>query len=154
MQRIWSQCLGISGIDRNANFFEVGGDSLVAIMTAEGDLVNGSCGTYLHAVIPPIIIKYILHTFSANPGIKDGDLWFANDAVYGGVHAGRVAAERATREWAAAQGVRVLDVGTLVASHVLGGHGNPDGIHWGWAAHRRVGETLAELLLGDRPEGP
>ena len=34
MQRIWSQCLGISGIDRNANFFEVGGDSLVAISVA------------------------------------------------------------------------------------------------------------------------
>ena len=64
----------------------VAGDSLVAIMTAEGDLVNGSCGTYLHAVIPPIIIKYIMATFSQNPGIRDGDLWFANDAVYGGVH--------------------------------------------------------------------
>ena len=64
----------------------VAGDSLVAIMTAEGDLVNGSCGTYLHAVIPPLIIKYILKTYGENPGIKDGDLWFANDAVYGGVH--------------------------------------------------------------------
>jgi hypothetical protein len=74
-------------------------------------------------------------------------------ADYGGVHAGRAAAERATREWAAAHGVRLLDTGTLVAAHVLGGHGNPDGMHWGWAAHRRVGETLAELLagvLGDR----
>jgi 3-keto-5-aminohexanoate cleavage enzyme len=27
-----------------------------------------------------------MHNFSTNPGIKDGDLWFANDAVYGGVH--------------------------------------------------------------------
>lgn len=67
-------------------------------------------------------------------------------AIYGGHHRGRAAAERATREWAAAHGVRVLDVGALVAAHVLGGHGNPDGMHWGWAAHRRVGETLAELL--------
>lgn len=64
----------------------VAGDSLVAIMTAQGDIVNGSCGTYLHAVIPPLIIKYILHNHAKNPGIKDGDLWFANDAVYGGVH--------------------------------------------------------------------
>lgn len=62
----------------------VAGDSLVAIMTAEGDLVNGSCGTYLHAVIPPIIIKYILHHYRDE--IRDGDLWFVNDAVYGGVH--------------------------------------------------------------------
>lgn len=62
----------------------VAGDSLVAIMTACGDIVNGSCGTYLHAVIPPLIIKYILATYGSE--LKDGDLWFANDAVYGGVH--------------------------------------------------------------------
>ena len=70
-------------------------------------------------------------------------------AIYGGVHPGRAAAERATREWAAARDVRVLDVAALVAAHVLGGHGNADGMHWGWAAHRRVGETLAELLHGE-----
>lgn len=62
----------------------IAGDSLVAIMTATGDIVNGSCGTYLHAVIPPLVIKYILETYGNE--IKDGDLWFANDAVYGGVH--------------------------------------------------------------------
>lgn len=64
----------------------VAGDSLVAIMTAEGDMVNASCGTYLHSVIPPLISKYVMHTYSDSPGIKDGDLWFVNDAVYGGVH--------------------------------------------------------------------
>jgi acetophenone carboxylase len=64
----------------------VAGDSLVGVMTAAGDMVNGSCGTYLHAVIPPMIIKYIMHTYSKNPGIQDGDLWFCNDAAYGGIH--------------------------------------------------------------------
>jgi N-methylhydantoinase B/oxoprolinase/acetone carboxylase alpha subunit len=64
----------------------IAGDSLVGMFTAGGDMVNGSCGTYLHAVIPPLVIKYILHNYSRNPGIKDGDLWFANDAVYGGIH--------------------------------------------------------------------
>ncbi|MDG4666917.1 beta-ketoacyl synthase N-terminal-like domain-containing protein [Mycobacterium sp. 236(2023)] len=34
LQRIWAQCLGLSGIDRNANFFEIGGDSLIAISVA------------------------------------------------------------------------------------------------------------------------
>ena len=34
LQRIWSQCLGIAKIDRNANFFELGGDSLIAISVA------------------------------------------------------------------------------------------------------------------------
>jgi phthiocerol/phenolphthiocerol synthesis type-I polyketide synthase E len=34
LQRIWAQCLGVGSIDRNANFFELGGDSLVAISVA------------------------------------------------------------------------------------------------------------------------
>ncbi|GAY12096.1 diglucosylglycerate octanoyltransferase [Pseudonocardia sp. N23] len=67
-------------------------------------------------------------------------------AVYGGVHPGRSAADRATRRWAAATGVRVLDVPALVGDHVRGGHGNPDGMHWGWAAHAAVGAALAELV--------
>ncbi len=34
LQRVWGQCLGISSVNRNANFFDVGGDSLVAISVA------------------------------------------------------------------------------------------------------------------------
>jgi phthiocerol/phenolphthiocerol synthesis type-I polyketide synthase E len=34
LQRIWGQCLGLSPVERNANFFELGGDSLVAISVA------------------------------------------------------------------------------------------------------------------------
>ena len=34
LQRIWAQCLGVDSVDRNANFFELGGDSLVAISVA------------------------------------------------------------------------------------------------------------------------
>lgn len=34
LQRIWAQCLGVGNIDRNANFFEIGGDSLIAISVA------------------------------------------------------------------------------------------------------------------------
>jgi acetophenone carboxylase len=64
----------------------IAGDSLVGLMSAAGDIVNGSCGTYLHAVIPPIVIKYILDRHRDNPGVKDGDLWFCNDAAYGGIH--------------------------------------------------------------------
>lgn len=64
----------------------VAGDSIVAMFTAAGDLVNASAGTYLHAVIPPIVIKYILKNHSINPGINDGDVWYTNDALYGGIH--------------------------------------------------------------------
>lgn len=34
LQRIWAQCLGLNTVDRKANFFELGGDSLVAISVA------------------------------------------------------------------------------------------------------------------------
>jgi phthiocerol/phenolphthiocerol synthesis type-I polyketide synthase E len=34
LQRIWAQCLGVSAIDPKANFFELGGDSLIAISVA------------------------------------------------------------------------------------------------------------------------
>ncbi len=64
----------------------VAGDSIVAIFNAKGDLVNASAGTYLHAVIPPIVIKYILDRHADNPGIHDGDIWYTNDALYGGIH--------------------------------------------------------------------
>ncbi len=64
----------------------VAGDSIVAIFTAQGDLVNASSGTYLHAIIPPIVIKYILKTMADEPGIRDGDIWYTNDALYGGIH--------------------------------------------------------------------
>jgi len=68
------------------SYFGVSGDSMVAIFTAEGDLINGSCGTYLHAIIQPIIIKFILKNYKENPGIHNGDIFYTNDALYGGIH--------------------------------------------------------------------
>jgi phthiocerol/phenolphthiocerol synthesis type-I polyketide synthase E len=41
LQRVWAQCLGVSSVDRNANFFELGGDSLVAISVAMGAAHEG-----------------------------------------------------------------------------------------------------------------
>ncbi len=64
----------------------IAGDVMIALFSASGDLVNAAAGTYLHAIIQPIIIKYILEHYTENPGIKDGDIWFANDALYGGIH--------------------------------------------------------------------
>lgn len=78
-------------------------------------------------------------------------------ACYGRVHPGRAAAERATMAWARERGVAVLDLPALVADHVLGGHGNPDGMHWGWAAHEAVGVACADALrpvLAGRPVPP
>src|SRR5271155_4718827 len=49
------------------SYFGVSGDSMVAIFTAGGDLVNASCGTYLHAIIQPIVIKFIQKHYAKNP---------------------------------------------------------------------------------------
>ena len=68
------------------SYFGVSGDSMVAIFTAGGDLVNASCGTYLHAIIQPIVIKFIQKYYEQNPGIREGDIWYTNDALYGGIH--------------------------------------------------------------------
>jgi N-methylhydantoinase B/oxoprolinase/acetone carboxylase alpha subunit len=68
------------------SYFGVSGDSMVALFTANGDLVNASCGTYLHAIIQPIVIKFIQKNYQQNPGIREGDIWYTNDALYGGIH--------------------------------------------------------------------
>lgn len=73
-------------------------------------------------------------------------------AAYGGVHAGRAAAERAVRGWAQAGGLALLDLPGLVGEHVLAGRGNPDGMHWGWEAHAAVGAACA-AALGDQQVG-
>jgi hypothetical protein len=67
-------------------------------------------------------------------------------AAYGSVHPGRAAAERATRSWADRAGVGLLDLPALIGDHVLDGHGNPDGMHWGWDGHTAVGRACADAL--------
>ena len=64
------------------------GDVVAAIYTAQGDLVTASAGTYLHAVVGQPQIKFIVNQWGNNPsvGIKEGDIFYCNDAVYGGVH--------------------------------------------------------------------
>lgn len=74
-------------------------------------------------------------------------------AVYGPVHPGRVATERAIRGWAEPVGVSLLDLRALVGRHVLDGHGNPDGMHWGWDGHAAVGRTCADVVRTLLPDG-
>ncbi|MGB3443491.1 MAG: diglucosylglycerate octanoyltransferase [Actinophytocola sp.] len=72
---------------------------------------------------------------------------------YGFVHTGRPGGTAAVRAWGDQAGVPLLDLASLVGDHVLGGRGNPDGIHWGWEAHELVGKALADEAgaLLDRP---
>jgi diglucosylglycerate octanoyltransferase len=65
---------------------------------------------------------------------------------YGYVHSGRVPGAAAIRAWGERAGVPLLDLADLVTEHVLGGHGNPDGMHWGWAGHEIVGKAVAAAV--------
>ncbi|MEW6261741.1 MAG: hydantoinase B/oxoprolinase family protein [Thermodesulfobacteriota bacterium] len=64
------------------------GDLIVGVYTADGDLVTGSMGLWVHAVTSQLQLKYVIKTWQDNPtvGVKDGDVFYANDALYGGVH--------------------------------------------------------------------
>ncbi len=64
------------------------GDVAVGLYTAKGDMVTAACGSYLYAVCGQPQIKYICSKWNAGPKgrVKPGDIFYANDAVYGGVH--------------------------------------------------------------------
>jgi N-methylhydantoinase B/oxoprolinase/acetone carboxylase alpha subunit len=65
------------------------GDMIVGLYTAKGDLITAYCGVYLHAVTTQIAIKYIMKKYKddSTVGIREGDIFYANEPLYGGVHA-------------------------------------------------------------------
>ncbi|MBO0839818.1 MAG: SGNH/GDSL hydrolase family protein, partial [Sciscionella sp.] len=65
---------------------------------------------------------------------------------YGYVHTGHAPGTRAIADWGARRGVPLIDLPALVGEHVRTGAGNPDGMHWGWSAHRIVGEAFAMAI--------
>ncbi|HEX5118255.1 MAG TPA: diglucosylglycerate octanoyltransferase [Pseudonocardiaceae bacterium] len=75
-------------------------------------------------------------------------------ASYGYVHTGYGPATAAIAAWGHRRGVPLLDLAALTRTHVLGGEGNPDGIHWGWQAHAAVGEGMAKLVAEGCPDFP
>jgi N-methylhydantoinase B/oxoprolinase/acetone carboxylase alpha subunit len=64
------------------------GDSMAGVYTSAGDLVTTVCGTYLHCVTGQIPIKFILKYWRDNPsvGVRAGDVFYCNEAIYGGIH--------------------------------------------------------------------
>jgi len=64
------------------------GDVCVGIYTANGDLGVAILGTHLHLVNGQIGIKYIIKRFMDDPsvGVREGDMFYVNDAEYGGMH--------------------------------------------------------------------
>ncbi|MGO2112774.1 MAG: hydantoinase B/oxoprolinase family protein, partial [Pseudoclavibacter sp.] len=72
---------GVTGMLRS-------GDLIVALYTANGDLANASAGTYLHCVTAMLPVKFVMSKYYANPtvGVRDGDIFYVNEARYGGIH--------------------------------------------------------------------
>jgi acetophenone carboxylase len=64
------------------------GDVCHAYYTAQGDLALAELGTFLHAITGAVPIKFVLKHYRDDPtvGLKDGDVFFCNEAAYGGLH--------------------------------------------------------------------
>ena len=74
--------------------------------------------------------------------------------TYGHSHRGRQGTVEAITPWAANHGIPLVDLKEAVEPHILGGRGNPDGIHWNFEAHSAVAELMLRALAetGVTPE--
>jgi acetophenone carboxylase len=66
------------------------GDSAIGLYSARGDLITCSTGVILHAVWPQLVIKWMVQNYVDNPNsnvnVKEGDVFYANDPLYGAIH--------------------------------------------------------------------
>ena len=65
------------------------GDLVVGLHNSKGDLVTASCGTYIHAAIAQLPVKYIIDLHingSSNVKVRPGDIFYTNEALVGGLH--------------------------------------------------------------------
>ncbi|HLB28120.1 MAG TPA: hydantoinase B/oxoprolinase family protein, partial [Dehalococcoidales bacterium] len=71
----------------NSNWV-LGGDLIVGLHTAHGDLVSACLGTFIHSVTAQNPIKWIMRNFKDNPrvGVREGDIFYASESTYGGIH--------------------------------------------------------------------
>lgn len=65
---------------------------------------------------------------------------------YASVHKGRPAAARAIAEWSAEKSVPLVDLAEAVRENIESDAANPDGIHWGWDAHRKVAAAMVDAV--------
>ncbi len=66
--------------------------------------------------------------------------------AYARVHTGREPAVRATTAWAQRHGLALVDLAEAVRENVFSDEANPDGIHWGWTAHRNVADAVVKAV--------
>ncbi|MBJ8346824.1 diglucosylglycerate octanoyltransferase [Antrihabitans sp. YC2-6] len=66
--------------------------------------------------------------------------------AYGRVHAGREPAVAALSAWSEQTQVPLVELGDAVRENIFSDAANPDGIHWGWEAHRRVADAMLKTI--------
>src|ERR1700739_424045 len=66
--------------------------------------------------------------------------------TYGKAHHGRAGTVGAIAQLAQQHDIPLVDLKSAVAEHVMGGRGNPDGIHWNFEAHQAVAELMLKGL--------
>jgi hypothetical protein len=66
--------------------------------------------------------------------------------TYGNAHHGRAGTAGAITAWAAEHDIPLVDLKAAVAEEIYAGRGNPDGIHWNFAAHDAVADLMIEAL--------
>jgi hypothetical protein len=66
--------------------------------------------------------------------------------AYGGRHRGHARAVAAALAWGAREGVPLVDLPSLIEPELSAGIGNPDGMHWSWPVHERVGKAIAAVV--------
>jgi hypothetical protein len=107
------------------------------------------------ALPPALTVRYLDNTLNAirslRPDLPAVAILPATHRApaYGYVHTGYRPAAAAIGAWGASRDVPLLDLAALTRDHVFRGDGNPDGMHWGWAGHARVGEAMADLVASN-----
>ncbi len=66
--------------------------------------------------------------------------------TYGRAHRGRAGTVAAITGWAVEHDVPLVDLEAAVAAEMFAGRGNPDGIHWNFAAHENVADLMLKAL--------
>ena len=61
-------------------------DYMTAIYDTEGNAVMVGCGVVFHGAATVDAVKYIIETYKEDPGINDGDVFFANDPYISACH--------------------------------------------------------------------
>ncbi|MEK7353026.1 MAG: hydantoinase B/oxoprolinase family protein, partial [Chloroflexota bacterium] len=87
LNMILAECKEVFMRVGNSNWV-LSGDLIVGLHTANGDLVGACLGTFIHSVTAQNPIKWVMHNFKDNPrvGVREGDIFYCNEATYGGIH--------------------------------------------------------------------